>query len=209
MPEPPRARRYDSPLRQENAAATRLRVIRAAAALFSERGWTGTSIRQVAKAAGVAVETVYASAGGKLDLLAAAVDVGVVGDAGDLPLRERPEFRRLALGDRRARLDAVGSMVAQIYARAGGLVRALQEAAFSDAGAARLQARLLARQRTDVEQGMRLVLERDPTPAEVDETWVILGFGTYDHLVRVAGWTPDRYARWVGDVLARRYPEDR
>lgn len=209
MTEPAQARRYDSPLRQENAAATRLRVIQAATALFSERGWTATSIRQVAKAAGVAVETVYASVGGKLDLLAAAVDIGVVGDAERVPLRDRPEFRRLAHGDRRARLDAVGSMVAQINARAGGLLRALQEAAFSDGGAARLQARLLASQRADVEQGMRLVLERDPTSAEVDETWVILGFGTYDHLVRVAGWTPDHYARWVGDALARLHPENR
>ena len=209
MAETAQARRYDSPLRQENAAATRLRVIRAATALFAERGWTGTSIRQVARAAGVAVETVYASAGGKLDLLAAAVDVGVVGDTGDLALRDRPEFRRLAAGDRRARLDAVGLLVAQIHGRAGGLVRALQEAAFSDAGAAELQARLLAGQRADVEQGMRLVLEREPEPAEVDEAWVILGFGSYDHLVRVAGWTPDQYARWVSDVLARLYPEDR
>ena len=209
MPEPAQIRRYDSPLRQENAAVTRLRVIRAATALFSERGWTGTSIRQVAKAAGVAVETVYASVGGKLDLLAAAVDVGVAGDAGPLPLRARPEFRKLAAGDRRARLDAVGQLVARINARAGGLLRALQEAAFSDAGAARLQARGLASERADVEQGMRLVLERDPTPAEVDETWVIVGFGTYDHLVRVAGWTPDQYARWVGGALDRLYPEDR
>ena len=209
MPEPAQARRYDSPLRQENAAATRLRVIGAATALFSDRGWTGTSIRRVARAAGVAVETVYASVGGKLDLLAAAVDVGVAGDAELAPLRERPEFRRLAAGDRRARLDAVGSLVAQINARAGGLLRALQEAAVSDAGAARLQARLLSSQRADVEQGMRLVLERDPTPAEVDETWVIIGFGTYDHLVRVAGWTPGQYARWVGDVLARLHPENR
>ena len=209
MPEPARARRYDSPLRQENAAATRLRVIQAATALFSERGWAGTSIRQVAKAAGVAVETVYASVGGKLDLLAAAVDIGVAGDAGPLPLRERPEFRRLAHGDRRARLDAVGSMVMRINARAGGLRRALQEAAFSDAGAARLQARGLANERADVEQGMRLVLERDPTPAEVDQTWVIIGFGTYDHLVRVAGWTPGQYARWVAYVLDRLHPEDR
>jgi AcrR family transcriptional regulator len=52
-------RRHNSPLRQAQAAATRLRIIEAAHAEFEAAGYEGTRIEDVAARAGVAVPTVY------------------------------------------------------------------------------------------------------------------------------------------------------
>ena len=101
------------------AEDTRLVVVAAAARLFAERGWSGTSVRDVAREAGVSVETVYASVGSKARLLMRAIDVGVVGDDAPVPLAERPEFVALGQGDRTARLEATARMLADQYARAG------------------------------------------------------------------------------------------
>ena len=51
-------RSYDSSRRQAMAEETRLSVIDAATRLFAENGWACTGMRDVAKAAGVSVETV-------------------------------------------------------------------------------------------------------------------------------------------------------
>ncbi|HEX7739487.1 MAG TPA: helix-turn-helix domain-containing protein, partial [Marmoricola sp.] len=51
--------------REVAAAATREEVLRAARRLFVEHGYAATTINQVAAEAGVAVQTVYSSVGGK------------------------------------------------------------------------------------------------------------------------------------------------
>ena len=60
-------------------------------------------MRDVARAAGVAVETVYSNFGSKSELLLAAIDVAVVGDLEPIPLGERPEFAALGRGARSTR----------------------------------------------------------------------------------------------------------
>ena len=81
-------------------------MLAAATSLFAERGWSATGMRDIAKEAGVSVETVYASFGSKTELLLAAIDVGVVGDDAPVPLSQRPEFAALATGPIGDRIDA-------------------------------------------------------------------------------------------------------
>jgi AcrR family transcriptional regulator len=71
MTEPvkPPSRRYRSDVRAEQASLTKSRILDAAAQLFQERGYGGTTLNAVAEAAGVATETIYASVGGKRRLL--------------------------------------------------------------------------------------------------------------------------------------------
>src|SRR3954447_17586420 len=66
--------------RSRRAEATRLRIIEAAAKLFDQRGYGGTTIEAVASEADVAVETVYARFKNKRNLLAAYLDTTIVGD---------------------------------------------------------------------------------------------------------------------------------
>src|SRR5262249_29417353 len=83
-------RAYHSEARAQQAAQTRSDVLAAATRLFAETGWPGTGMRDVARAAGVSVETVYAHFRSKSELLIAVHDVTIVGDAETVPLRDRP-----------------------------------------------------------------------------------------------------------------------
>ena len=63
-------RPYRSPLREAQAAATRTRILDAALDTFLERGYAGTSVAAIARAAGVSPETVYATFGTKRGIVA-------------------------------------------------------------------------------------------------------------------------------------------
>jgi len=70
-----KARPYHSPVRREQAARTRQRILDAAGALFVAHGYGTTSIRQIAAAAQVAPDSVYATFGTKARLLTALLDI--------------------------------------------------------------------------------------------------------------------------------------
>jgi AcrR family transcriptional regulator len=69
-------RDYRSSVRERHAQDTRRTILDAAAALFAERGYARTSVAAVAEAAGVAVNTVYTSVGGKPALVTALTEDG-------------------------------------------------------------------------------------------------------------------------------------
>ena len=56
-----KSRRYDSSNRARQALETRRRIVAAAAQRFVREGYSATSISAIAKEAGVAVNTVYAT----------------------------------------------------------------------------------------------------------------------------------------------------
>ena len=132
-------------------------MLDAALLLFADRGWAATGMRDVAREAGVSVETVYANFGSKTDLLMAAIDVGAVGDAEPVALADREEFVALGRGGRKARARAGAHLARAIHQRNGGLIRTLREAAASDPEAARRLREGEPRQRTDVEEGAALI----------------------------------------------------
>jgi AcrR family transcriptional regulator len=202
-PTPERPRRYDSTRRRQLAGETRLAVIRAAAELFVEQGWAGTSMRDVAKAAGVSVETVYASVGPKTELLKVAIDVGVAGDDEPIPLSDRPEFRALAVGDLHARARAAGVLVTHLHLRTAGLHRVLQHAAASEPALAELLRHNLIDEREQVRQGMSAVVGHPITQAAADEMFAVLSNDVYLLLTEVRGWSLEHYQTWVGETILR------
>lgn len=171
--------------------------------LFAERGWSATGMRDIAKEAGVSVETVYASFGSKTELLLAAIDVAVVGDTGPLPLSERPEFAALAEGSLDDRVAAVAGMLTGINRRTWGLRRALIEAAGGDA---QLEAKLHAlerRRRDNIREGAELVTGRRVEDDVVDALWVVLGADAFRLLTEIGGRSVDDYQRWLGQAIHR------
>ena len=84
MPEPVKTRTYRSPVRAEQAAATRRAVLVAARKLFTTTGYAATTVADVARLAGVSVDTVYTSVGRKPELLLAVHDMALGG--GDEPV---------------------------------------------------------------------------------------------------------------------------
>src|SRR5690349_17182897 len=133
----PRPRSYTSPVRAEQADATRSRVVRVADARFRSDGYAATSVAAVARDAGVSSQTVYNVFGSKAGLLKAAYDVAVVGDEDPAPLAERPDVRALyAEPDAATFLRGYAAFGRHVAERIGPL--ALQISAGASAGDADL-----------------------------------------------------------------------
>lgn len=64
-------------LRERQAQLTRDEILKAARRLFADRGYTRTSIRDIAEAAGVSAQTVYDSIGPKQALVARLNDLSM------------------------------------------------------------------------------------------------------------------------------------
>ncbi len=195
-------RPYDSPRRRASAADTRRAVIAAATRLFAERGWA-TSVRDIAREAGVAVETVYSVVGSKRELLKVAMDVAVVGDDAPVALAERHEFAALGEGDRPTRLERAAAMMADQYSRVAALHHALDQGAETDPELAELKRHTHEQQIATFGEGLTLALGRRPEPELVDGLQAISSPGTYLHLVRLAGWSQEQYQRWLAQTLLR------
>lgn len=194
-----RSRAYASPRRQKQAAETKAAVLDAARTLFSERGWAGTGMREVASVAEVSVETVYSLFRSKPDLFQAAYDVAIVGDLEAVPVAERAEFQALGGGDRHEAVRDSARWIARIHQQMGGLERALREAAASDPSLGQLLVENEERRRSDTAGAIKLVLGRPPTPTERDGCWALASFEIYDLLVERSGWSVRRYADWLAE----------
>lgn len=199
-------RRYDSPLRAKRAEETKASLTRAATELFTTRGWANTGMRDVARAAGVAVETLYSHYASKRKLLDAVVDQAVVGDDEPVAVARRPEFLALGRGRRADRVAAAAALATAVHERTAPFARLIREAAATDAEIAELLRATRERQRADVEAGLELVLGRPPKDEERDGAWAILSPEVHLLLVDGSGWTRDRYERWVAETLARVLP---
>lgn len=183
------------------AEQTRAAVLDAAGRLFAERGWAGTSMRGVAKEAGVAMETVYAGFGSKAQLLAAVMDVAVVGDDLPIPLAQRDFARELAVGTREQRVAKAARMSAAISARTCDVVRALVHGATTDSTLAQRLVELDARRRGEVAAFFEMVVSRPATPEELDEVWLLTSAEVFHMLVRRSGWSAQHHEQWLADRL--------
>jgi AcrR family transcriptional regulator len=200
-------RRYESPRRQEQAAATRLAILEAAERLFSERGYAATSVSAVAAAAGVALKTVYAAFGTKAAVLRALWNLRMRGDEEPVPLAQREWFRDIiAEPDPRQRLALVAHNARLVRERTAALCEIVRQAAPGDPQIADLWERF---QRELYELGMRQVattLERDGVLAADPKTaadllWTLTHPDLYLLLVRERGWNPDAYEQWLSSAL--------
>ena len=92
-PDGPSARRYHAPQRAQAAAQTRARIRAAASTLFVEQGYVATTVRDIARVAGVGERTVYAAFPSKADLFRHVLDVATVGDEQPVAVANRPEIQ--------------------------------------------------------------------------------------------------------------------
>jgi AcrR family transcriptional regulator len=196
-------REYRSPRRQQQAAETRAAVLQVATRLFGERGWAATGMRDVAREAGVSVETVYSSFGSKSDLLMAAIDVAVVGDDEPVPLDRRTMSTALGTGTRVERFQAGARLLTEIHRRTAGVNLALREAAASDSDLAQLLGQRETGRHANVTEGMSLMAGREITPQEADALWAVTDISVYRMLTVLRGWTAQQYQDWIADTVAR------
>lgn len=101
------SRPYNSERRAAKAAENRSAILQAARELISDNGYRGTSIAQIAKAAGVAVDTVYASVGRKPQLMRELLETALSGSDSTVPGPERDYVTAMrAVGSAREKLGS-------------------------------------------------------------------------------------------------------
>lgn len=188
---------YKSPLRARQAAETREIVLAAATRVFTERGWAGTTLAAVAAQAGTAVETIYSGFGSKSGLLIAAIDVAIVGDDGDEPLVDRPEFSELGVGELSERLALAARIITRAFGRAVPLMGALREASASDEAASTRLHNYETDRRAVIAAGLNLIRGSKAPGTLVDSVWALASPEVFTKLTAERGWTVEDYERWL------------
>src|SRR5262252_2970975 len=194
--------------RQKKARQTRLRILTAAAELFTRQGYTATTIQQIAERADVAWQTVYSVFGTKAAILSAAFDVPVAGDDEPIPVAERPFVQAIRdAADPREKAGIFAHHLRESAARTAGVVSVIESAATSDPEIAALWRKLRdqgLRGMTLAARGFREqgALRPGLTIARAaDILWLYLGPWSYRVLVTERGWTLDEYEAWLADTL--------
>ncbi len=180
------------------AEQTRAAVIAAASRVFAQRGWVATNMRDLAREAGVSVETLYAGFESKAGLLQVVLDVAVVGDDEPVPFAARPEAAAMGTGlTMRARARTAARVVTAINARIYRLEQALRQGAAVEAILAERLTAGEASRRAAVADGATLVARRAVTEVEVDEIAALTSSVVYDLLVGSSGWSNAAYETWL------------
>ena len=210
MADPVKRRPYRSPARDAQAQATRDAVLRAARVLFTTTGYAATTVAAVAAAAGVSVDTVYASVGRKPRLLLAVHDMELAGGDQPLPAAGRDYVRDVrAAAGARAKLETYAAALGRRLPATVPLQEALEVAGRTDPACRRVHEELSDRRRAN----MRLLAEelratgelRDDLPDETvaDLLWTMNSPAVFRSLTRDRG--PERYADVVADVWVRTF----
>ena len=210
MENPPTTkRRYDSRRRRERAEeerrATQLRVVEAARRLFLTNGYAATTMAEIAREAGVAVQSVYSAGQSKADLLHLVTDLAVAGDDQQVMLLQRPDFAAVANeSDPERQVRMIAALIAATMERLAPVWVAYREAAAVDAKAA---ANLVAahQRRHETFAGMIGMipehrLRRSPEEA-TDTAWAIGSIDVFLLLRSIQGWDATRYATWLRQTL--------
>ncbi|MFI6735871.1 TetR/AcrR family transcriptional regulator [Nonomuraea sp. NPDC050451] len=197
-------RRYDSLRRTTQALETRAEIARAARRLFVERGWAATTVRDVAREAGVSVPTVYSVYGNKTGLTRA------LADAADLSADPSQQLAELeAPGTDPARqLAAMAGFDRRLYERAGDVIALLREAGRVEPELATVYRdgrRRADETRTAVFSSWPAGALRQglDVPAAVDVYAGMCSIDVYTTLTAERGWSPDRVERWWSEALVR------
>lgn len=197
-------RQYDSLRRADQARQTRAEIADAARRLFVARGWAATTIRDIAREAGVSAPTVYAVYGGKPGVVRAVADAADL--AADAP-RMIAQLEAEGTGPP-GQLAAMAGYDRRLFERAGDVITLVREAGRTEpelAGAYREGRERGDRTRVAVFSSwppgtLRAGLD---VPGAVDVYAAVCNIDVYRTLTTERGWPPDRIEQWWAGVLTR------
>lgn len=196
-------RRYDSLRRAAQARETSAAIAEAARRLFVSRGWAATTVRDVAREAGVSVPTVYAAYGNKSGLTRA------LADAADLSADVHRMLAELEATTEPARqLAAMAGYDRRLFERAGDVITLVRDAGRTEPELA-----------TTYQEGRR---RGDRTRVQVFSAWpagtlrpeldvqaavdvyaALCNIDVYATLTGERGWPAERVEQWWTEALAR------
>jgi AcrR family transcriptional regulator len=205
-----RTRRYSSPQRAEQAAATRRAVLAAARELFVANGYAATTVAEIARRAQVAVDTVYATVGRKPALLREVIETALSGTDRTVPAPQREYVRRVrAATSARDKFAAYVAGLVQVQSRLAPVFLALRDAGATDPESARLWAEITERRARNMREfaaDLRSTgeLREDLSDDDVaDVIWSMNGAEYWVLMVEDRGWDPERFGTFLVDAWSR------
>ena len=178
-------------------------IVTAATELFIEHGYRGTTLSDVAAAAGVSDRTIYVRFANKADLLKRVIDVAVVGDTKQIDLAHRDwVVTTLSAPTLEERLGADAAGATELFVRLAPLIAvALQVEPDEPVIAASAQAGRDGTL-TATRSFWSKLREDGLMHTDCDLEWVIATSGllgtseTFLHMTRTTRWSPAEYERW-------------
>lgn len=203
-------RAYDSTSRREGAEATRQAILNAARTIFTERGYARTTMPSIAEAAGIALDTVYASVGKKPALFALLVETALSGTDVAIPGEERDYVRAIrAEPSPERKLAIYAGALRRIQERLAPLFRVLQEAAPLDAALGAMWKGIAERRA----RNMKLLAQELAATGKLrrglsvemaaDILWSMNSPEYYLLLVEQRGWKPEALEQWLSEAWCR------
>lgn len=200
-------RRYHSPRRQAQAAATRLAILEAAGHRFVADGYPATTMEAIAAQAAVALKTVYLAFGTKGGVLRSVWDLRLKGDEDEVAVAERPWYREVLDEpdpEQQLRLNARNGRA--VKERIAPMLRVIRDAAPTDDDTAELWALI----QSDFYENQRVVVASLKAKKALrpglgvkrgtDILWALNHPDTWFLLVGQRGWTPAGYERWLAET---------
>jgi AcrR family transcriptional regulator len=207
MTPPVKKRAYTSTVRQEQAVRTRERILDAALALFGTEGYGRTTIKAIAERAEVAPDTIYAVFGSKARVLTALIDRAIA-PRGETNVTDRPQTRAV-LEERNPRRQVAlfARDIAAVVGRVRPIYEILRTASAVEPEMAAIHQEMdrhrLANLRRFVEALAGHGTLRVDVDTAADTVWALASPDVARMLRDGRGWSEERYAGWLEDVLTR------
>ncbi|MFD5598086.1 TetR/AcrR family transcriptional regulator [Streptomyces griseorubiginosus] len=196
-------RPYRNDRRAEAAAETRESILDAALRLFAEHGYARVTISDIARKAGTAVPTVYASTGGKAAILNVLINRGV-----DDPVVEQTLDKVRSASDARAAIEAMAHGVrldnerhldiVQVMITAAAVDQGVEEELHQAAAAYRQALGVLAERLAEL-GALRPGLSQERA---TDMLWFLFGLPSWRLFVAERNWSWDETERWLVEQAA-------
>jgi AcrR family transcriptional regulator len=201
-------RRYTSPVRDEQAARTRTRILDAAADLFLERGYARTTVKNIADGAGVARDTVHAVFGGKAQVLTALIDQRLVPDGSVANVTETPGAQAMRDEvDQRKQIELFAAFITRISTQLRPVFEILRTASAVEPDMAKVFEEMDRYRLDNMQTYAKWIAARGPlrvsTKRAGEIIWALASPDVGRMLCENLGWTQAQHARWLSDTLVR------
>ncbi len=203
-------RSYDATSRQLAAQATRHAILLAARRMFIQDGYAGTTMPAIALAAGVALDTVYASVGRKPTLFRLLIEASISGKDKEQLAEERDYVQAIRAEPKaRKKLEIYAGAMTRIHAQLAPLFKVLQAASSVDHDLADLWREMSQRRASNMRLfaadlaaagDLREDLGQDQA---ADIIWSMNSPEFYLLLVGQRGWSPQAFESWLADAWQR------
>jgi AcrR family transcriptional regulator len=205
---PPVKQKYDLSKRREAAARTREAILSAALRLFRDRGYAATPMTAIAEQAGVALDTVYASAGRKPELARLLIETAISGSSQAVPAEERGYVRAIrAAPNAETKIAIYAAAMRMIAGRLAPVLGIIQQAAPAEPELAALWHEIAERRAANmhlfVTDLAAVAALRVDLGDAADIVWATNAPELYQLLVYQRGWTPERYELFLADTWRR------